>query len=49
MAAYLAIAQRDPRRVAPVDAADGIPKVQQKIFRVIEERLFPALSLNKKS
>ena len=49
MAAYLAIAQRDSHRVVPVDAADPIPKVQQKIFRVIEERLFPALSLNKKS
>jgi dTMP kinase len=42
LAAYMAIAKRAPERVVPVDAADPIPKVQKKIIRVVEERLFSA-------
>lgn len=38
-AAYMAIAERVPHRVAQVDAADPIAKVQKKIARVVEERL----------
>ena len=41
LAAYLAIAERAPQRVAKVDAADPIAKVHKKIVRVVEERLFP--------
>jgi dTMP kinase len=41
-AAYMAIAERDPHRVVPIDAVDAIPKVQQKIVRAVEERLFSA-------
>jgi dTMP kinase len=42
LAAYMAIAKRAPERVVPIDAADPIPKVQKKIIRVVEERLFSA-------
>ncbi|HXA83567.1 MAG TPA: dTMP kinase [Candidatus Dormibacteraeota bacterium] len=42
LAAYLAIAKRAPERVVPVNATDPIPKVQTKIIRIVEERLFPA-------
>ena len=42
LAAYMAIAQREPQRVIPIDAADAIAKVQQKIARVVETRLFSA-------
>ena len=41
-AAYMAIAERDPHRVVPIDAVDAIPKVQQKIARAVEARLFSA-------
>jgi dTMP kinase len=41
LAAYMAIATRSPQRVAQVDAADPIAKVQKKIIRVVEERLMP--------
>lgn len=37
--AYMDIAKRSPQRVAMVDAADPIPKVQKKIARIVEERL----------
>ena len=43
-AAYMAIAERAPHRVAQVDAADPIAKVQKKIARVVEERFFAELS-----
>jgi dTMP kinase len=39
-AAFLAIAERVPQRVAQVDAVDPIAKVQKKIVRVVEERFF---------
>jgi dTMP kinase len=39
LAAYMAIAKRAPQRVAAVDAADPIAKVQKKIARIVEERL----------
>ncbi len=42
LAAYMAIAKRAPERVIAVDATDPIPKVQKKIIRIVEERLFPA-------
>jgi dTMP kinase len=42
LAAYMAIAKRAPQRVVPVDAADPIPTVQNKIIRIVEERLFSA-------
>jgi thymidylate kinase len=38
----MAIAERAPQRVVPVDAADAIAKVQQKIARVVDSRLFAA-------
>jgi dTMP kinase len=38
MAAFLAIAERAPQRVAKIDATDPIAKVQQRIARVVEER-----------
>ena len=40
LATYMAIAQRDPQRVAQVAAADPIAKVQKKIVRIVDERLF---------
>jgi dTMP kinase len=40
LAAFLAIAERVPQRVAQVDAADPIAKVHKKIVRVVEERFF---------
>jgi dTMP kinase len=40
LATYIAIAQRAPQRVAQVDAADPIAKVQNRIVRIVEERLF---------
>ena len=40
LAAYMAIAQRAPQRMVAVDAADAIAKVQKKIVRIVEERLF---------
>ena len=42
LAAYMAIAKRAPQRVVPVDAADPVPTVQNKIIRIVEERLFSA-------
>ena len=39
LAAYLAIATRAPQRVATVDAADPIAKVQKRIATIVEERL----------
>ena len=42
LAAYMAIAQRAPQRVVQVDAADPIAKVQNRIVRILEERLLPA-------
>jgi len=39
LAAYMAIAERAPQRVATVDAADPIAKVQKKIVLIVEERL----------
>jgi len=39
LAAFIAIAKRAPQRVAMVDAADPIAKVQKKIARIVEERL----------
>jgi dTMP kinase len=39
LAAYMAIAERAPQRVATVDAADPIAKVQKKIAGIVEERL----------
>jgi dTMP kinase len=41
LAGFLAIAERAPHRVAKVDAADPIAKVQKKIARVVEEK-FPS-------
>jgi dTMP kinase len=40
LATYNAIAERAPQRVAQVDAADPIAKVQNRIVRIVEERLF---------
>ncbi len=42
LAAYMAIAKRAPERVIAVDATDPVPKVQKKIIRIVEERLFSA-------
>jgi dTMP kinase len=39
LAAYMAIAKRSPQRVVAVDAADPVEQVQQKIVRIVEERL----------
>jgi dTMP kinase len=39
LAAYMAIAERAPERVATVDAADPIGKVKKRIAQIIEERL----------
>jgi hypothetical protein len=39
LAAYMAIAQRAPQRVATVEAADPIAKVQIKIAGIVKERL----------
>lgn len=39
LAAYMAIAKRSPQRVAVVDAAAPIPQVQEKIARIVEQRL----------
>ena len=39
LAAYMAIAKRSPQRVAMVDAAAPIPQVQEKIARIVEQRL----------
>jgi len=47
LAAYMAIAERDPKRVVPVDAADPIAKVHKKIISIVEERLFSDKSLSK--
>jgi dTMP kinase len=44
MAAFLAIAERAPQRVAKIDATDPIAKVQKRIARVVEERLLTGLS-----
>ncbi|HWF05748.1 MAG TPA: dTMP kinase [Candidatus Angelobacter sp.] len=44
MAAFLAIAERAPQRVAKIDATDPIAKVQQRIARVVEERFLAELS-----
>jgi dTMP kinase len=38
-AAYLAIARREPQRVAQVDAIHPVAQVQKKIARIVEERL----------
>ncbi len=40
LATYNAIAERAPQRVTQVDAADPIAKVQNRIVRIVEERLF---------
>jgi dTMP kinase len=40
LAAYMAIAERAPKRVVQVNAVDAIATVQKKIVRVVEERLF---------
>jgi len=42
LATYLAIAKRAPQRMVAVDATDAIAKVQKKIVRIVEERLFSA-------
>lgn len=42
LAAYMTIAQRAPQRVVQVDASDPIAKVQNRIVRIVEERLLPA-------
>ncbi|MGC2694722.1 MAG: dTMP kinase [Candidatus Angelobacter sp.] len=39
-ATYLAVAKREPQRVARVDATDPIAQVQKKITRIVEERFF---------
>jgi dTMP kinase len=39
LAAYMAIAKRAPQRVVPVDAANPIAKVHEKIVGIVEERL----------
>ena len=39
LAAYTAIAQREPERVVKVDATQDIPKVHKRIKEAIEERL----------
>jgi dTMP kinase len=39
LAAYLAIAEREPQRVAKVDAREPIADVHRKITRIVEERL----------
>ena len=39
LASYMAIAKRDPQRVAAVEAADPIAKVQKKIVAIVQERL----------
>ena len=40
LSAYMAIAERAPKRVVQVNAVDAIATVQKKIVRVVEERLF---------
>jgi dTMP kinase len=40
LAAYMAIAQRVPQRVVPVDATDAIATVHKKIIAIVEEHLF---------
>src|SRR5438270_1684184 len=47
LAAYMAIAERDPQRVVPVDAADPIAKVHKKIVGIVEERLRSQKPLSK--
>jgi dTMP kinase len=42
LATYMAIAKRAPQRMVAVDATDAIAKVQKKIVRIVEERLFSA-------
>jgi len=39
--AYLAIAERDPRRVVKVDAKEPVAKVYKKIIGIVEQRLKP--------
>lgn len=39
LAGYMAIAKRDPQRVAQVEATEPIAKVQKKIVKIVEERL----------
>jgi thymidylate kinase len=47
LAAYMAIAERAPERVVPVDAGDAIAKVHKKIVGIVEERLFSEKPLSK--
>jgi dTMP kinase len=47
LAAYMAIARRDPQRVEQVEAADPIPKVRKKIIGIVEERLLSDKPLSK--
>jgi dTMP kinase len=49
MAAFLAIAERAPQRIAKIDATDPIAKVQKRIAGVVEERLLTNLSSVKKA
>jgi dTMP kinase len=47
LAAYMAIAKRDPQRVVQVDAVDAIAKVHKKIVDIVEERLFSDRAVSK--
>jgi dTMP kinase len=43
LAAYLAIAEREPERMIKVEAKDAIPKVHKRIVEAVEQRLAVAL------
>jgi dTMP kinase len=47
LAAYMALAKRDPQRVVQVDAVDAIAKVHKKIVDIVEERLLAGKPLLK--
>ena len=47
LAAYMAIAKRDPQRVASVEAADPIPQVHKKIIGIVEDHFFSDKSLSR--
>lgn len=49
LAAYLAIARREPQRVAQIDATAPIIQVQKRIIRIVEERLFSEIAQAKQS
>jgi len=43
LAAYLAIAEREPERVIKVEAKEAIPKVHKRIVELVEQRMAASL------